>query len=101
MQVVIKLAEADVSVGALNALRFGLAALCFLPAASRGLRMPQLRGTALELGMWLFGASLAIFVCRSRLPEKTPFTSHKNILEVQKVHQKIPKKFPDSHHQKG
>ncbi|CAL8471255.1 g10797 [Coccomyxa elongata] len=54
-QVVIKLAEADVSVGALNALRFGIAALCFLPAASRGLRMPQLRGTALELGMWLFG----------------------------------------------
>lgn len=55
---VIKLAEADVSVGALNALRFGIAALCFLPAASRGLRIPQLRGTALELGMWLFGERL-------------------------------------------
>ncbi len=55
MQVVIKLAEADVSVSALSALRFGIAAMCFLPAAGRGLRMPQLRATALELGVWLFG----------------------------------------------
>lgn len=55
MQVVIKLAEADVSVSALSALRFGIAALCFLPAALRGLRAPELRGTALELGLWLFG----------------------------------------------
>lgn len=64
-QVVIKLAEADVSVGALSALRFGIAALCFLPAAVRGLRIAELRGTALELGVWLFGeAPLSSPDCR-------------------------------------
>lgn len=56
LQVVIKLAEADVSVNALSTLRFGIAALCFLPAALRGIRSKELRWTALELGMWLFGA---------------------------------------------
>lgn len=50
------------SVSALSALRFGIAAICFLPAASRGLRMPQLRATALELGVWLFGENfLSLF----------------------------------------
>ncbi len=52
----IKLAEADVSVNALSALRFGIAALCFLPAAMRGVRSRELRWTALELGVWLFGS---------------------------------------------
>ena len=55
-QVVIKLAEADMSPATLSVLRFGIAALCFAPAALRGARLPQLRGTALELGAWLFGA---------------------------------------------
>ena len=56
VQVVIKLAEHDISVSALSALRFGIAALCFAPSAVRGLRNKELRLTALELGMWLFGA---------------------------------------------
>ena len=55
-QVVIKLAEADMSPSTLSALRFGIAALCFAPAALRGLRKRDLRATALELGVWLFGA---------------------------------------------
>ncbi len=58
LQVVIKLAEHDISVSALSALRFGIAALCFAPAAVRGLRNKEMRLTALELGMWLFGANL-------------------------------------------
>lgn len=58
MQVVIKLAEHDLSVSALSALRFGIAALCFAPAAVRGLKNKEMRLTALELGMWLFGAFL-------------------------------------------
>ena len=58
MQVVIKLAEHDLSVSALSALRFGIAALCFAPAAVRGLQNKEMRLTALELGMWLFGAFL-------------------------------------------
>ena len=55
MQVVIKLAEADMSPATLSALRFGIAALCFAPAALRGAGKPQLRATALELACWLFG----------------------------------------------
>lgn len=55
MQVVIKLAEHDISVNALSALRFGIAALCFAPAAVRGLRNKEMRLNALELGLWLFG----------------------------------------------
>ena len=55
VQVVIKLAENDISVNALSALRFGIAALCFAPAAVRGLRNKEMRLTALELGFWLFG----------------------------------------------
>ncbi|CAL5228166.1 g11247 [Coccomyxa viridis] len=58
-QVVIKLAEHDISVSALSALRFGIAALCFAPAAVRGLRNKEMRLTALELGMWLFGGYTA------------------------------------------
>ena len=54
-QVVIKLAEADMSPATLSALRFGIAALCFAPAAFRGAGKPQLHATALELGCWLFG----------------------------------------------
>ena len=56
LQVVIKLAEHNISVGALSALRFGIAALCFAPSAVRGLRNKEMRLTALELGLWLFGA---------------------------------------------
>ena len=56
LQVVIKLAEHDISVSALSALRFGIAALCFAPSAVRGLRNKEMRLTALELGLWLFGA---------------------------------------------
>ena len=49
------MAEHDISVNALSALRFGIAALCFAPAAIRGLRNKEMRLTALELGTWLFG----------------------------------------------
>ena len=55
VQVVIKLAEHDISVNALSTLRFGIAALCFAPAAVRGLRNKEMRLNALELGLWLFG----------------------------------------------
>ncbi len=51
------MAEHDISVNALSALRFGIAALCFAPAAVRGLRNKEMRLTALELGTWLFGMS--------------------------------------------
>ena len=51
------MAEHDISVNALSALRFGIAALCFAPAAIRGLRNKEMRLTALELGTWLFGVS--------------------------------------------
>ena len=59
LQVVIKLAEHDISVSALSALRFGIAALCFAPSAVRGLQNKEMRLTASELGLWLFGARLA------------------------------------------
>lgn len=59
-QVVIKMAEADMSPSTLGALRFGIAALCFAPAAARGLRKADLRAAALELGAWLFGAALCL-----------------------------------------
>ena len=51
------MAEHDISVNALSALRFGIAALCFAPSAIRGLRNKEMRLTALELGTWLFGMS--------------------------------------------
>ena len=57
-QVVIKLAEADMSPSTLSALRFSIAALCFAPAALRGMQNRDLRASALELGAWLFGGSL-------------------------------------------
>jgi len=53
-QVVIKEAEELLSPGSLSALRFAIAAACFLPAITRGLRDSALRASALELGLYLF-----------------------------------------------
>jgi hypothetical protein len=55
VQVVIKLAEADLSPELLNMLRFGLAALCFAPSIVRGLRNRKIWKPSVELGFWLFG----------------------------------------------
>jgi hypothetical protein len=68
VQVVIKLAEHDISVNALSALRFGIAALCFAPAAARGLRNKEMRLSALELGLWLFGGRLIPDAADPKLP---------------------------------
>ena len=57
MQVVIKVAEHDLSPNTLSALHFAIAAVCFSPLAVKGLRDPALRLAALELGIWLFGES--------------------------------------------
>ncbi|CAG9467883.1 unnamed protein product [Pedinophyceae sp. YPF-701] len=54
-QVVIKEVESGIlSPDGVNALRFGLAALPFAGAAARGLRDPEMRKAAFELGLWLF-----------------------------------------------
>jgi len=53
-QVAIKEAEEVISAGTLTALRFGLAALIFSPAAFRGLQDKRIRDASLELGFWLF-----------------------------------------------
>eukprot|EP00884_Botryococcus_braunii_P020802 jgi/Botrbrau1/7405/Bobra.0112s0006.1 len=58
-QVVIKLAEADLTPELLNTLRFGLAALCFAPAIVKGLQKRELWKPAAELGFWLFGGYTA------------------------------------------
>ena len=55
-QVVIKTAEDVLSPVALNALRFGMAALCFAPLLPRALRQPNMLRPSLELGAWLTGA---------------------------------------------
>ena len=60
LQVVIKLAEHDLSPNALSALRFATAAICFMPLAVRGLRNEQLRLAAAELALWLFGEATSL-----------------------------------------
>lgn len=55
LQVVIKLAEADIQPELLNTLRFGLAALCFAPAIVKGVKQQELWKPSAELGFWLFG----------------------------------------------
>ena len=57
-QVVIKTTEELLSPIALDALRFGAAALCFAPLLPRALKQPQLIRPALELGVWLTGLLL-------------------------------------------
>ena len=65
-QVAIKYAEGTLTPGAMSALRFGIAALCFAPNAWRGFRNPALRSAAVELGLYLFGVcSVALRVCSS------------------------------------
>ena len=54
----IKYAEHTLTPGALSALRFGIAALCFAPNAVQGFKHKQLRNAATELGLYLFGESL-------------------------------------------
>jgi hypothetical protein len=44
---------------ALSATRFGLAALAFAPYVWRGLKIPQVRRSAAELSLWLFGGYTA------------------------------------------
>lgn len=58
-QVVIKVAEKHMSPGALSAVRFWIAAVCFSPAIVQGLQKPRLRNAAFELGCWLFGGYTA------------------------------------------
>jgi hypothetical protein len=63
-QVVIKTTvEEGLTPIGLDALRFGAAALCFLPLLPRALKQPTLLLPALELGAWLTGA----FTCALRL----------------------------------
>lgn len=65
-QVVIKTTEELLSPIALDALRFGAAALCFLPLLPRALKQPQLLPPALELGVWLTGARPRLSWCRAQ-----------------------------------
>lgn len=58
-QVVIKTTERNLSPGALSALRFCIAAVCFAPSIVQGLQKPKLRSAAFELGCWLFGGYTA------------------------------------------
>lgn len=58
-QVVIKTTERHLSPGALSALRFCIAAVCFAPSIVQGLQKPKLRSAAFELGCWLFGGYTA------------------------------------------
>jgi hypothetical protein len=44
---------------ALSATRFGIAALAFAPYVWRGLKIPQVRRSAAELALWLFGGYTA------------------------------------------
>jgi hypothetical protein len=55
-QVIIKTTEELLSPIALDALRFGAAALCFAPLLPRALKQPQLIRPAVDLGVWLTGA---------------------------------------------
>jgi hypothetical protein len=55
-QVVIKTCEEALSPVALDALRFGAAALCFLPLLPRALKQREMIWPAVELGIWLTGA---------------------------------------------
>jgi hypothetical protein len=54
-QVVIKTAEEVLSPFALDALRFGAAAICFLPFLPRALKQEGIILPAAELGLWLTG----------------------------------------------
>lgn len=54
-QVVIKTSEELMSPFALDALRFGAAALCFLPLLPRALKQREILLPSLELGAWLTG----------------------------------------------
>jgi hypothetical protein len=56
-QVVIKTTEEALSPVALDALRFGIAALCFVPLLPRAFKQPKMLLPALELGFWLTGAN--------------------------------------------
>lgn len=42
----------------ISALRFLIAAICFMPKIVEGLKNPELVKCALELGAWLFGRFL-------------------------------------------
>lgn len=57
--VAIKAAEDSMSSTALSATRFGIAALAFAPYVWRGLKLPQVRRSAAELALWLFGGYTA------------------------------------------
>eukprot|EP01025_Chloroclados_australasicus_P015140 TRINITY_DN1720_c0_g2_i1.p1 TRINITY_DN1720_c0_g2~~TRINITY_DN1720_c0_g2_i1.p1 ORF type:complete len:445 (+),score=42.69 TRINITY_DN1720_c0_g2_i1:161-1336(+) len=54
-QVAIKTTEEVLAPSALSAIRFLIAAVVFFPNVIQGLRKPELRLAALELGCWLFG----------------------------------------------
>jgi len=54
-QVAIKAAEATCPPGLLSAVRFATAAICFAPSTLKGLRDPQVRAAAMELGLYLTG----------------------------------------------
>lgn len=56
-QVVIKTSEELMSPFALDALRFGAAALCFLPLLPRAIKQREILLPSLELGAWLTGAA--------------------------------------------
>jgi hypothetical protein len=62
-QVVIKTCEEALSPVALDALRFGAAALCFMPLLPRAFKQQQMLRPALELGIWLTGARTIFRSC--------------------------------------
>lgn len=67
-QVVIKTSlesGAGLSPEALNALRFGAAALCFAPMLPRALSQAKMIKPSLELGLWLTGASPGLLQARA------------------------------------
>ena len=66
-QVVIKTSEELLSPFALDALRFGAAALCFLPLLPRALKQRDILLPSLELGAWLTGAAAEDLRFLSRL----------------------------------
>lgn len=56
--VAIKAAEDSMSSTALSAMRFAIAAIAFTPWVVRGLRIPEVRKSSVELAFWLFGGYL-------------------------------------------
>jgi hypothetical protein len=64
-QVVIKTTEEALSPIALDALRFGIAALCFVPLLPRAFKQQAMLLPALELGVWLTGVHAVLSSDRS------------------------------------